>query len=82
MLCVACVCIILQLEMDLQKVKVERLRSSKAVGDYMETFERKRTQDLKVFVYSCIITVYSEKLVLNHTLALQYKSTVVNIFIG
>ena len=81
MLCV-CVCIILQLEMDLQKVKVERLRSSKAVGDYMETFERKRTQDLKVFVYSCIITVYSEMLVLNHTLALQYKSTVVIIFIG
>ena len=34
--------------MDLQKVKVERLRSSKAVGDYMEAFERKRTQDLKV----------------------------------
>ena len=40
--------LLLQLEMDLQKVKVERLRSSKAVGDYMETFERKRTQDLKV----------------------------------
>ena len=39
---------IVQLEMDLQKVKVERLRSSKAVGDYMEAFERKRTQDLKV----------------------------------
>ena len=40
--------IYIQLEMDLQKVKVERLRSSKTVGDYMETFERKRTQDLKV----------------------------------
>ena len=39
--------------MDLQKVKVERLRSSKAVGDYMETFERKRTQDLKV-LFICI----------------------------
>ena len=41
-------CVHVQLEMDLQKVKVERLRSSKAVGDYMEAFERKRTQDLKV----------------------------------
>ena len=37
-------------------MKVERLRSSKAVGDYMEAFERKRTQDLKVYTHN---TMYS-----------------------
>ena len=60
-----CMCYILQLEMDLQKVKVERLRSSKAVGDYMETFERKRTQDLKVTSpHACMhvcVYMYSKK---------------------
>jgi hypothetical protein len=29
-------------------VKIERLRSTKTVEDYIEGFERKRTQDLKV----------------------------------
>ena len=37
-----------QFESDLQKMKIERLRSFKAMEDYMESFERKRTQDLKV----------------------------------
>ena len=44
--------IFFQFESDLQKVKIERLRSSKAVEDYMETFERKKTQDLKVCLES------------------------------
>ena len=66
---------VLQLEMDLQKVKVERLRSSKAVGDYMETFERKRTQDLKVTPppHACMhVNVQQERLeFLHQTLVLK-----------
>lgn len=38
-----------QLESDLQKVKIERLRVTKATEDYMEGFEKKRTQDFKVY---------------------------------
>jgi hypothetical protein len=37
-----------QFESDLQKLKIERLRSFKAIEDYMEAFERKRTQDLRM----------------------------------
>ena len=39
-----------QYESDLQKLKIERLRSFKAIEDYIEAFERKRTQDLRVRV--------------------------------
>ena len=38
----------LQFESDLQKLKIERLRSFKAIEDYLEAFERKRTHDLRV----------------------------------
>ena len=44
-----CVCV--QFESDLQKLRIERLRNSKLVEDYMECFERKRTQDIKVGVH-------------------------------
>ncbi|CAI8010293.1 Protein FAM92A [Geodia barretti] len=37
-----------QFESDLQKLKIERLRSFKAIEDYLEAFERKRTHDLRV----------------------------------
>ena len=39
---------VVQFESDLQKLKIERLRSFKTIEDYMEAFERKRTQDLRV----------------------------------
>ena len=38
----------LQFESDVQKLKIERLRSFKAIEDYLEAFERKRTQNLRV----------------------------------
>jgi len=38
----------LQSESELQKAKVDRMRTAKAVEDYMMEFERKRTKDLKV----------------------------------
>ena len=37
-----------QFESDLQKVKIERLRSAKTLEEYMEVFERKKTQDFRV----------------------------------
>ena len=40
----------LQFESELQKVKIERMRSSRALEEYIEAFERKRTQDFKVCV--------------------------------
>ena len=45
----------LQFESDLQKLKIERLRSFKAIEDYMEAFERKRTQDLRVGVTPSVL---------------------------
>ena len=38
----------MQSESELQKAKVDRMRTAKAVEDYMMEFERKRTKDLKV----------------------------------
>ena len=38
----------MQLESDLQKVKIEHSRVSKTLEEYMEVFERRRTQDMKV----------------------------------
>lgn len=52
----------MQFESDLQKVKIERLRTTKTLEDYMEAFEKKRAQDLKVNCYAIPwigCTVYS-----------------------
>ena len=49
----------MQFESDLQKVKIERLRTTKTLEDYMEAFEKKRAQDLKVNFSWIGCTVYS-----------------------
>lgn len=46
-----------QFESDLQKLKIERLRSFNAIENYIEAFEKKRTQDLKVSYISVLSPV-------------------------
>lgn len=43
-----------QCESDLQKVRIERVRAYKTVEEYMENFERKRTQDVKVQMHATL----------------------------
>ena len=67
--CVMCACVCwygdvmrvvcmpcLQCESDLQKMKIERLRAGKVMENYIECFERKRTQDMKVLYHVAYVS--------------------------
>lgn len=43
----------MQFESSLQKAKIECLRTTTSFEDYMEKFETKKIQDLKVMLESC-----------------------------